>query len=334
MEARLQQETSKIEGSFAMDNLQAVAVELDRIWEMGIDYMPYRIFPSLATGDDLTLAAANFGVDRKQATYATVELTITGEAGTALDSEIVAVSGDVFFRLDEETQIPESGSISVTATATEPGLAGNVEANTVTEFLTNYAGLTSVNNPEAATGGLDEESDEDLRVRLDAKWKHPSTGGNASDYVRWALEQPGVARAKAFNPTAGLVEVVIVATGNEEADEELIEATETALEEVRPLGATVTVESGEAVPISVSAQVAIKEGYLLDDVEERITQALEDYLMEQSFQTSSISYMRIGNLLFVEGVADVLQYTLNNDTKSIALTERQFANLGEVTVSA
>ena len=56
--------------------------------------------------------------------------------------------------------------------------------------------------------------------------------------------------------------------------------------------------------------------------------------MEQSFQTSSISYMRIGNLLFVEGVADVLQYTLNNDTKSIALTERQFANLGEVTVSA
>ncbi|MEO1700405.1 MAG: baseplate J/gp47 family protein, partial [Planctomycetota bacterium] len=44
-------------------------------------------------------------------------------------------------------------------------------------------------------GGADVESDDELRGRVLARLRNPGQGGNQADYVRWALEVPGVTRA-------------------------------------------------------------------------------------------------------------------------------------------
>lgn len=66
-------------------------------------------------------------------------------------------------------QIPGHGvgrdSGLVPATAEQPGLAGNVAANTVVSFVSRPAGVDEVTNPGAMVLGADEESDDSLRNR-------------------------------------------------------------------------------------------------------------------------------------------------------------------------
>ena len=334
MAQRLVQPVSRQEGSFAMDNLAAVAAELDRIWEMGIDYMPYRFFPTLARGDDLTLAAANFGVERKTPTKASAELVIAGEPGAVVDEEIRAAAGELIFAVMGSYTIGAEGSVTVSAQAMTAGSQGNVAAGRINEFVTSYAGLDTVTNPQAAQGGADEETDEDLLLRVKARWQTPSTGGNQGDYARWALTVPGVSRVKVFNPSAGCVEVFLVAAGNQEAGQELRETVHDAIEAVRPVGAQVTVLSGTAVVIPVSAQIQLRSGYELAEVRERIRLALEDYMQSLSFSASLVSFVRIADLLFVDGVEDVSGYTVAHGSQSIPLDETEFPQLGEVTVTS
>lgn len=320
-----------VEGSFYTDNLAAVAEEVERL-DAVLDYMPNRFFPTLASGEDLTLAAANFGVVRKGATAATVTLTITGDAGTVIDGSIKAAAGDMIYDCASAV-IPDSGSVDVTATCETAGAEGNVAVGTVTELLDAYAGIDSVTNALAATGGADEESDEDLLERVKARWQSPSTGGNRADYITWALSVDGVSRAIALNPSAGHVSVYIVATGNTAASSALISSVAAYIETVRPIGAAVTVASATAVPINASVTATIADGYTVASVKASITEALKSYIAGLGLEAAQVSYLRIADLLFVDGVTDVTAYTLNGGTSAISLSETEFAQMGTVTVN-
>ena len=333
MKARLRNAENLIEGSFALDNLSAVAAELDRIEELGVNFMPNRFFPTLAEGDDLTLAAANFGVERRPAAFAAVTLTIMGDPGALVDEEVKAAAGDMIFACRESAVIPDDGAVEVYAVCETAGADGNVAAGAIDEFITAYDGLTGVTNESQSYGGADEESDEALRGRVKARWQSPSTGGNRADYVNWALDVEGVAKARAFNPSAGNVEVYLVAAGNTEAGEELLEAAAAYIEENRPIGANVTVKSGEAVELNLSIQAKVKEGYTLMSAKQEIEAALETYIESISFVEDRVSYLKIADLLFVDGVEDITSYTINGGESSISLEETQFPKLGEVTVS-
>jgi uncharacterized phage protein gp47/JayE len=45
------------------------------------------------------------------------------------------------------------------------------------------------------TGGTDTETDDELRARVLQRIREPPMGGDANDYVQWALQVPGVTRA-------------------------------------------------------------------------------------------------------------------------------------------
>jgi uncharacterized phage protein gp47/JayE len=192
-----------------------------------------------------------------------------------------------------------------------------------------------VTNPAAAHDGTDEETDKDLMQRVDARWKYPSTGGNLYDYRRWALDVNGVSRVKVANPSAGNITVTVVATGNEEASDDLIDLVEAAIEQKRLVGATVTVASGTAVTLPITVTMVLNDGYTINQVESEIQIKLDEYLTGLTFKSDSVivSYAKIADLLFVEGVADVTNYTVNGGTSSITISGTQFPKLGEVTIS-
>ena len=333
MKGRLQEAGNLAEGSFALDNLAAVAAELERLEELGIEYMPNRFFPTLAWGEDLTVAAENFGVTRREAAPARVELTLTGEPGTAITPEMKAAAGELIYTC-AAGEIGEDGKGMVTAVCDTPGAGGNVPAGAIGELVTAYAGIDSVTNEAAAYGGMDEESDEDLLRRVRARWENPSTGGNRGDYLRWALSVPGVSRAKVRTPGPGQVEVHILAAGNSEAGEALVAEVTEYIEAQRPLGAAVTVRSGEGVQVDVDVTALLGQGYDARTVQQAIAGELGTYLASLSFEKERVSYLKIADLLFVEGVEDVAAYTLNGDAESIALAYGQFPQLGEVAVHA
>lgn len=334
MAERLTTTASKTPGSLAMDNLAAVAVEIDRMREDEIEVMPNRFFPTLASGEDLTLAAANFGVNRREATYASVVLTITGEEGAEVSLGTCAQAGDIIFAAIEEATFNAAGTKDVEFEAVDAGASGNVAAGTINTFVSVYAGLTAVTNKAAAEGGADEEDDEALLERVRIKWATPSTGGNLGDYQRWAIDVAGVADVKAFNPSAGNVKVYIVGVGNTQASEELVQEVADNIEANRPVGANVTVLSGEPVTINLTVNVKLQTGYAASSVKALIEEAMQDWLETLTFNTNSVNYVKAATLLFVDGVSEVVSYEINGGTSSIALGDTQFPVLGTVTVNA
>ena len=124
-------------------------------------------FVDHAEGISLDYAVKGIGMYRASATYATVPINITVDAGTTIPSgTIFATLDDVEFIVSASvTDSDNDGLIAITVTAVEPGIIGNVATNTVTVINTPVVGLLSVTNPSPGTGGMDAETDKELRDR-------------------------------------------------------------------------------------------------------------------------------------------------------------------------
>lgn len=332
MKDRLETEADKREGTWTADNLQAVANELARIYSQDIENILPQAFVVTATGTNLDAACSDYGIDRREATCAEVMLEVTGQPGDYTGVE--AYAGDIVFLLDPFS-IPSEGTVQVHAVAAQAGESGNVAAGSLVEA--SDIRITAVTNREEAQGGYDRESDEVLRERALEHIRTPAISGNIAHYIQWAREVPGVSKVKVFDLARGngTVDVVLIADNNEPAPEILIEQVAEHIEEERPIGADVLVESAEAVEIQVSAKVLVQEGYTAPMVQAELMELLTTYCEETAFSSYVISYLGIVSLLFdCPGVVDVTDYTINGQGQSLTLLARQFpvAVTPEITV--
>lgn len=120
--------------------------------------------PSNAQGVYLDSLVGINGLTRLPASYSTVEVVISGEANTQITNGVIADTNNNQWNLPASVTIPESGSITVTATAQESG-AVYASPNSVTTIVTPFSGWQSVTNPNASNTGTPAESDASLRQR-------------------------------------------------------------------------------------------------------------------------------------------------------------------------
>ncbi len=192
---------------------QIQALEAQAEWVLG------QSFPQTAAGVYLDRHGAMRGIVRQASSRATGQLTfrlsnaqtgaVSVETGTVCMTE-----GTVRFRTTEPGTIP-AGEISVTvaAEAVEAGSSGNVGAGTVHVLTACPVAVTAVTNEEAFTGGLSEETDEELRQRILDSFQRLPNGANAAWYELTACRHEGVAAAKAVGKArgAGTVDVYVSA---------------------------------------------------------------------------------------------------------------------------
>lgn len=125
------------------------------------------------------------GSMRRTGSAATVTLTFTIEtrdtpfvvdSGFSVTTSSAATGGLVATFITDENLViaPGQGQGSVSATCAVLGSEGNVGANTITRFLSNLAGLVSVTNTEAASGGTDVETLEEVRERFYSLIRRPN----------------------------------------------------------------------------------------------------------------------------------------------------------------
>lgn len=128
--------------------------------------------PSTAIGVGLDNDVVYANIQRKPATSSTVQLTITGDAGTTINNG-EASDGTNSWLLPAIVTIPSNGTITVEATSKE---AGNIGAlpNTITQIVTPVYGWTSVTNNYAAQAGTNIETDASLRGRFAMATRQPS----------------------------------------------------------------------------------------------------------------------------------------------------------------
>ncbi|MDC3554171.1 baseplate J/gp47 family protein, partial [Escherichia coli] len=120
--------------------------------------------PATGYGAALTSNVKINGIARRGATNSTVDLLLTGTAGTSITNGTVKDTNNVIWRLPASVTIGVGGTVTVTATCSNSGAVAAL-AGTITTINTPTRGWVSVTNPASATVGSPAETDAELRIR-------------------------------------------------------------------------------------------------------------------------------------------------------------------------
>lgn len=120
--------------------------------------------PATALGVGLSTVVKINGLTRLLPTNSTVDVVLTGVAGTIIPSGVVSDVNQHRWNLPSNVVISSSGQTTVTVTADQPG-AVESSPNTLTTIATPTLGWQSVTNPLAGNTGAPLETDALLRIR-------------------------------------------------------------------------------------------------------------------------------------------------------------------------
>lgn len=152
-------------------------------------------FITKAEGVQLDYLTPFFNTKRNPERASIVPLAFTGTpAHTIVEGTQFTTESNIYFVLTEDVTLDVDGTGEGEAIAMEPGITGNVLANTITVQAEPDADVLTVTNPEAATGGRDKESDTELLSRL--LDSNAAQGSATADAIRAAVTSvPGVRAA-------------------------------------------------------------------------------------------------------------------------------------------
>lgn len=332
---RLQIDANLLEGGFAQDIIGSISYELANITETELNRIADKAFVTTAQGEDLDRVGADYGIERRQDAAAIVYLEITGDEFAVINQNVKAIYNNLVYTVQEYKKINSSGVARVKAKCDTLGVIGNVPADTITQFLTNYAGLRTVTNPEPSYDGFDKEDDEIYRQRILDYLASDSANCNKEQYETWAREVVGVLKAvvKGADEGMGAGNVgVFISAIDAAVSNELKQAVHDYIAQKQFINATLIVNSLNYVNIDVEANVVLKEGYSNIDIADQFKVKLKNYL---NTVEKVVSYFKISELLFdCDGLEDVTDYTLNGFADSVTLQDTDFAIVGEVQIVA
>lgn len=294
------------------------------------------------SGDELaTFIFQRTGLIRKIATYATTTLNLTGNFSIAIGN-LFATAGGIQFKTIEVATSTTSASVKVQCTTA--GSAGNVIANSITLMPVTLSGVTSVINPNGATGGYNAETDAELIERYYEYLQLPIVSGNKYHYKSWAKSNIGVGNAKVFPLEFGknTVGVCIIDSNSSPASPELIATVQKYIdpnssgtgEGEAPIGAYCTVYSATALLLAITCTLTLNQGYILANVKTNIQNAINAYLKSIAFDLTYLSYAKIGNcILDSEGVSDYANLLINGGTTNLNIGDKQVCILNSLGVS-
>lgn len=332
---RMSTKIKKNEGSFANDMSSTVAYE---IWKalQSLDAVVPIAFVDETSGEYIDKRCSEYGITRKAGTKAIANMYISGADGVVIEAGKVFTTIDGMQFITDEPVTIVSGAATVTATAEEIGDKYNVASGTITKQIASTSGITTVTN-DAATGGSDAETDLALVNRLHEHLQKPATSGNAYHYKSWALEVDGVGDAKVYPlwNGNGTVKVLVVGNDKEPVDATIVNNCTAHIDENRPIGATVTVESAVGLAINVSAMVTINSTTTIDAVKADFTTTLNEYLQSIAFDKYTVVYNRIAYMLLdIAGVEDYASLTVNGTEVNVIVADNQVPIIGTVEVTA
>lgn len=319
-------------GSFFYDILYPVAERIYYLYSQML-LIADNAFALTAKGEYLDRKAAEQGITRRSATYATGIARIYGNRGEIIRAGSKLAADNILFSVDESATIPEDGYADVYITCVTAGDAGNVKVGAINRFPVTLPGLTSVSNITATTGGYDEENDYDLLERYLEKVSRPNVSGNKYHYIEWAKEIVGVGNVQVIPlwNGPGTVKLIITDTDNQPADEDLVAEVKAHIDNNRPIGADVTVESAASLTIDISVKI---ESEIKDKIKPEIETAIYNYLSEVSLNKAYVSYAKIGGIILsISGVEDYSELVINEGTANIQLDDGVIPVLGSVNIS-
>lgn len=326
-------------GSFIYDATKPPAIQLKKAYEAMGGVIDKFDVENLFDDELERFINQRTGIERRQATYAYGELLVEGN-GVIREGDLFETESGVQFEATETVTITGSGTVPIRSLL--PGDIGNVPANQINHMPVTIGGINAIINPEPTTEGYEQETDEELRTRYYTHIRTPATSGNKYHYLSWALEVPGVGKARVFPLWQGdnTVKVVIIDSNMQPASDALVEEVQEHIDPgitglgdgEAPIGAFATVVSATRLPIELSLSIVKEDSYSEETVISSISSSVEEYLQEIAFEQDYVSYAHIGRLILEsDGVVDYENLTVNGTTDNIDIGEEEIAVLGGVT---
>ena len=339
MAARFQEETGLVpagDGDLAV-RLYAVAAQIYALYVQA-DWVERQCFPQSAHGAYLDKHAQLRGLERREAVRAQGVLRF--ETDSAAQTDLSIPAGTVCMTAEQvrfetlEDVVLQAGETAaqVRAQAVEPGSAGNAAAGTIRAMAVAPVGVSRCTNPAAFAGGLEEETDEALRVRVLETFQRMPNGANAAFYQQEALSFPEVAAATVVARPRGVGTVdVFLATAAGLPDSGLLEQVAAHLEERREIAVDVQVKAPEVRTVDVSVQVAARPGADFNTVRQAVESAVRGWF-DGRLLGQSVLRAQLGALIF--GVEGVENYALTAPAADVAAAVDELPQLGTLTVAA
>lgn len=265
--------------------LKVLAGELFSI-STNIDWLKTQMFPQTAIGDQLDLHAQQRGLARKSASKSkgtlkfsrpsTITYDINIPAGTICSTD--GVDGIRVATTQEAVLKAGELSVSVEAESELGGSDKNIAINTVCVMVTPPAGMGSVTNTTAFTGGNDKEPDDELRKRLLVSYSNISNGINSAFYRDSVLSFEKVQSVSVIQAPrgAGSVDILVAGKGGILSTDVLNEIRD-YVKTIKEVGIDVYVKSPSITAVRVEGTIKPKDGYKAADVIESCKVSLQNF---------------------------------------------------------
>lgn len=325
----------KRQGSVIYNALSPAAIELSNMY-IELEKLKDSSYADTATGESLTLRTAERGVNRKTATAAIRKGIFN----------IVIPVGSRFGIEDITYVVIESGTEAILR-CEQLGEIGNIYNGTMLP-IKYINDLTTCELTDILIPGESEETDDSLRIRYFDNLESQAFGGNVADYKEKTKALNGVGGVKVYPiwNGGGTVKLVIIDSTFNKPSSFLIDEVQTAIDPVlnsgeglgiAPIGHVATVAAVEEVIVNIISNITLVEGYIWEDVEPYIIDAVNSYFsnLKQTWDSENNLVVRISqiesSILQVTGVLDIQNTSLNGTVTNLILTEVQIPVLGTVT---
>lgn len=308
----------KREGSLTNTMVSPISVELTQTY-MEFEHILNLLFVSDSYGEYLDKKASEFGIYRKKGIKARGIVRVYGADDTVIPrNAILTTENGLKFVVYRQDYI-ENDYVDIIVEASEAGELYNIEANTKWDYAItdgkNTIEVHSIENTSSITGGVEIESDDNLRDRILEQARNPSTSGNEQDYINWCKEVDGV-----FNVTvrplwngANTVKLIISDEDKQPLPQNIVDECNEHIQNVRPILANVTVANPNIFDVDVSITIYTEDN--IDDIKEEIKLITIENLK------SCNDKIRLNSLgaeyLSIESVIDYDSLTINGSSNTV-----------------
>lgn len=277
------------------------------------------VYDNFASGLFLDMIGMNWLLTRRLPTYATTNVLFTRSNDTIEETlqagclcttvnDSTGIRKDYILQ-DDVTFIEGVSEAYGVVQCTTSGTFGNTTADSIVVVRNNSIGINEITNPSEVNNGVDIETDEEFRTRIQ-NHKLGLLGANRSCIRDAALSVEGVTYAfvNQDNITSG-VSYLYVNNQDGNLDISIINEVRDAVNEVRAEGVTINVSRSKVRLVSIDVTVHLLNNFFDNNITTTIKTSIKNFI--NSLKPSS--YLRFSDLYScIDGITGV-DYVVNTD---------------------
>lgn len=315
--------------------LKVLAQQIYELYQ-SVDNVTKQTFPQTAEGDWLELHASQRGLTRKPKSFASGQVMFYRNNATSraiLIPKGVLLSAktpnEARYETTKDVTLP-TGSEEVLAPVqcVSPGISGNVAAGIITVMITPVPGIGNVNNPLPVSGATEQESDEELRLRLFDTYKQTTNGTNSSFYYNMACSYPGVSSANVIPRWNGVGTVKVVIHGDG-VDANLVSRIAADMNATKELNVVVTVQKATLNAINIAVEILVEDGFNFDDVSNECKIKLQNLIKRQKVGATLYRSQIIKELVQCQGVQNCV---VSGPSVDVSCSGTKIITLGSLSI--